>query len=1810
LKGIRIAILAVVLLLGLSTPGVSSKNNSLAVEYKFDFATVDGQWVIEDTFLREVPGEPLIPYYPAQILLPQDTEVKHIQVNHSNPIIEKGIEIPWGQPPCMFSDTPVTVGRNEKIYNSNQWYPEDIYEIASTESFRGFQILNINLYPLQYKPKSQTVKFYPKLSIYVQVDKSVKNELYRGLKCDKEAVRAMVDNPEVTETYAEEGSISASTLLPPETHVYVIITNSTLTPVFQTLADHKDYYLSSPTEIVDVEWIYSNYQGYDDQEKIRNFIADAFTIWGTSYCLLGGDVSVVPYRGFYASADEQADPDIAADMYYGCLGGNFDADGDHIYGEIDDGVDWLEEVFIGRAPVDTVEEAQVFVDKVTNHELAEKPKVCQFHQSRIQPNNNPDSRQLAWDCESWIPSDYEKRELFEENDPISMIDWIVAWAGDPLLFQHMGEGDTDWHYINSDVVWTNSDVLNLTNTDFWPVHMSPAGFCGAFEAEDCLAEMYVKTNVGAIATMMNSSQGWFSPTDASMYSGDFIETMFRGLFHDEEEHLGELLNQAKSYWISSAQTNPVYRWCYYEINLIGDPETPTLTKRPEGFVNITNPTNGEKVYGIVDITVSTKRCIDTVEFYIDNMDEPVYTDSSDPFSYSWDTASHPEDNNVTILVKGYCGDNFADEDTVTVAVDNYYIKILNPSDGEIVFETVTITTETRGITDVEFYIDNMDEPVYTDKTAPFQYDHWDTCPYTNGSHTIRVEGYCSGILKDFDQITCNVSNDSSILITNPSDGEEVFGTVTITTDTSCIDTVEFYINGVLQHTDDAPLFRYNWNTTTYTEDEECTIHIKGYFLEELKDEDTITVTVNNYYVTITNPSEGEDVFETVTITAETRGIDTVKFYVNGEQLCSDSSEPFDCLWNTTTYPEDERCTIHVEGYLLQELKDEDTITVTVNNYYATITNPSEREYVSGTVTVTTETKGINTVKFYIDGELVKNDDSDPFNYIWDTTQYSEENHTITIEGHNEFGVLCDEDSVTCRIDNAPGVDTVYFYIDGSFLHADTSAPFDYRWDTTAYQDGEHTITVRGYESGMLCDEDRVACYVDNSGECFGSLLVFLIVFFGSIGIMMKKRIKEHIYLHKAKIRLLKSRKTVIFTLAILLSSSVPADISENDNLTVDYAFEPVMADSCSQWTIKDTQILEMPGEPLVPYRAASILLPEGAVLKNVKVRHEEPIVQKGFDLPWGQPPCTFSDEPVTVGRSEATYGSMNWYPDKLFEVVSVESFRGFGILLVHLFPVQYQPKSGTVKFYEKLTVEVQFGKGMKNKLYRGLYGDKKDVAGIVDNPRVTSTYEDGGTPLQTEEYIIITSSTLTSTFQTLATWKAGFVNGASVYDTTYIYNNYTGVDNQEKIRNFIIDKYEHNGTKYVLLGGDTGVVPYRGFYIYSGGYVDYDMAADMYYGHLDGNWNDDGDSYWAEPGEEDWYAEVAVGRAPVDNSTEAQAFVDKVIAYEQMEKPDVGARKRVCFHESRVQSGNNPDARCLAWNCDDWIPGGYYIDYLFEEDGQVTKTKWINAWSAEPIVVVHIGHGNTDIYYINYEPTVSWYGSDVPSLTNAFYPWTTSVACISGQFEASDCLAEKYVKDDCGAIGAIYNDNYGWFSTLDACMYSGEFCEMEVRACWSDGYDSLGELRDRSRYYMASSASSNSTYRWCYYERNLMGDPETPCLTTRPGGPPPDTVTITSPINGAQVCGRVEITVSVTGCVDTVEFYIDETLKFTDYSLPYSYVWNSENGQVTIMVKGYCSGVLVSVDTITVTVNCYYVIITNPSEGEEVSGTVTITVDT
>ena len=267
---------------------------------------------------------------------------------------------------------------------------------------------------------------------------------------------------------------------------------------------------------------------------------------------------------------------------------------------------------------------------------------------------------------------------------------------------------------------------------------------------------------GAIAAIYNGNHGWFSTSNACMYSGEFCINEFRAFFSDGKEKLGEMLNQARSYMVSAAQSSTIYRWCFYELNLVGDPESPCLTKRgptPPDSVTITNPTSGSTVYGTVNITTSTTGSIDEVRFYID--DSLKYTDTTSPYSWNWDTTTYLEGDHI-IRVEGYVSGIFKDIDIVPVTVDNifeYYVTITNPTNGSEVSGTVTCTADSN-CTSVRWYIDGT--YMAEDTTVPFQYN-WDTTAYSDGDHSVKAEGYYGGILQAEDTNPVIVNNEGSCL---------------------------------------------------------------------------------------------------------------------------------------------------------------------------------------------------------------------------------------------------------------------------------------------------------------------------------------------------------------------------------------------------------------------------------------------------------------------------------------------------------------------------------------------------------------------------------------------------------------------------------------------------------------------------------------------------------------------------------------------------------------------------------------------------------------------------------------------------------------------------------------------------------------------------------------------------------------------------------------------------------------------------------------------------------------------------------------
>lgn len=406
--------------------------------------------------------------------------------------------------------------------------------------------------------------------------------------------------------------------------------------------------------------------------------------------------------------------------------------------------------------------------------------------------------------------------------------------------------------------------------------------------------------------------------------------------------------------------------------------------------------------------------------------------------------------------------------------------------------------------------------------------------------------------------------------------------------------------------------------------------------------------------------------------------------------------------------------------------------------------------------------------------------------------------------------------------------------------------------------------------------------------------------------------------------LLISMSTLAFDIQASVNTPTPALAELTNSVVLEFNFpSPVVTEGLSYDSVAMPGLSQYgaPGEPILPFKLVKALIPQGKDVQSVGVTTSNRKVLEGsFNVEYGKTPVPISSNITVVDKpNQIIYNSANPYPGMLFLQMSEQCLRGYKILLLKIHPVQYIPKTNELFYFETMTVTIRLTEtGKISPLFRKLPQDRALVLGVVDNPDGAETYTKAVTSMRqlsivdlshSYDYVVITNNALQSSFQPLVDWKIQKGLNATVvlvedimndpdYHCDGLFGDGLGSpkfnDTQAHIRNFIKDAYQNWGTQYVLLGGDDEIIPSRGVYVYADSYTDYNIPCDMYYGALDGSWDNDNDTifgeaveYWSGPengtaGEEaDFFAEVYIGRATVNNAMEVTTFVRKTLTYEQ-----------------------------------------------------------------------------------------------------------------------------------------------------------------------------------------------------------------------------------------------------------------------------------------------------------------------------------------
>ena len=506
---------------------------------------------------EDIPGNYLIfPAQPAQILSMEGAAQKPFE------FVEPDIE----------------------VYSSGNPYPRKLASVGRTGSMLGYKVLGITLYPVQYIPSEGRLTIHNQLE--VRIEYSISSDVLRlpikrspgSERFCKNVLNSLVWNREKSEG---ENPVfePVVTMLPPDDYEYVIVTSAAYDSVFQRLADWKTK-KGVPTDVVTTEWIYSTYSGWDNAEKIRNLIKDAYANWGTIWVLLGGDTNIVPDRvGFAMECGAGFDPDedsIRADHYYSDLDGTWDSNGNHIYGEVTDSVDLYAEVFVARASAEDLSEVQAFVNKALKYE---RYPVTDYL------TNMAFFAEVLWNSpytdgavfkdmidDRSVPARFDITKLYERDGTENKDSVVAEINRGQNIMNHAGHAATSVLSVGIGGL-RRGTMDSLANGDRIGFLYSIGCWPAAFDY-DCVAEHFINNpDGGGMGFIGNSRYGWGSPGNPGYGFSDIFDIeFFNQLFNNSIARVGATLAATKAVYAPRSHVENVYRWHQYQLNVLGEPE--------------------------------------------------------------------------------------------------------------------------------------------------------------------------------------------------------------------------------------------------------------------------------------------------------------------------------------------------------------------------------------------------------------------------------------------------------------------------------------------------------------------------------------------------------------------------------------------------------------------------------------------------------------------------------------------------------------------------------------------------------------------------------------------------------------------------------------------------------------------------------------------------------------------------------------------------------------------------------------------------------------------------------------------------------------------------------------------------------------------------------------------------------------------------------------------------------------------------------------------------------------------------------------
>ncbi|HEX7319113.1 MAG TPA: C25 family cysteine peptidase [bacterium] len=585
---------------------------------------------------------------------------------------------------------------------------------------------------------------------------------------------------------------------------------------------------------------------------------------------------------------------------------------------------------------------------------------------------------------------------------------------------------------------------------------------------------------------------------------------------------------------------------------------------------------------------------------------------------------------------------------------------------------------------------------------------------------------------------------------------------------------------------------------------------------------------------------------------------------------------------------------------------------------------------------------------------------------------------------------------------------------------------------------------------------------------------------------------------------------------------------------------------------------EKVGFPMIPKVFFNIIVPLNATITRAECIPLDSVILSGkyYLYPIQYPRCVSdTDSIVFVQPNDSLYALNTYYPGKMTEISRTGTKDGFRIGGILIFPLQYLPASRTVKIYTHVKLEIEWIDDYDNEITltaKQYAAFAEEVKSIVINPQ---DVENNHPPIISErnesyDLLIITSQTLAnaSYIQELVNWKTKTGLG-TIVKTPSDFSSLSGRDDAEKMRNFIKYYFDNYGIQYVLLIGDIDILPYRLVEWRSS-----DICSDLYFSALEGNWDGNNNSVFGEAEDDvDLYADIHIGRIPVENITELLAYYNKWNTYEK--NPPAVYLTKILLPAIRLFTD----------------PAYYgdiinnYIAYLFPDNWQKSKLYQTSGNLNEEILKdsLNVGFGLVHIASHGcYSAFVYQSGSNLFTTITADalinYPKNgilVSIACNVGEFnylyENEDCIAEHLINNNNGGfVACVVNSKSGWCTPPTM----GPSENLDYWLFHRINNYRLGNALSLAKYLYVPLAyalhdTRDTLYRYCIYGLTLLGDPTLYAWTDIP-----QTLSLDWPGNAEW--GQI------------YPVYVHDA-QYNPLSDAFGCIWNENTGSAGIHITGY-----------------------------------------